>query len=351
MTPIMVSGAEAVQWGTRALMQRNKAAVAMGLGVCDPGRVFGTTAGLLEEFGPERVFDGPTSELAMTGMGVGMALSGMPVVHSHQRMDFALLAMDQLVNSAAKWAFMFGEQFKVPYLARFIVGRGWGQGPTHSQNLESWLAHIPGIRVLTPSTCQDLYSAIRVLETSDQPIALIEPRWLHYQSGEVDEGANHEALMLPELQRDPSSDAQVTIVAWGLAYFDVQSARKLLLELGITIEILKLNELDETGFLDKCLESTGRTGRLLIAQNNWGPASFGSYIGAKVSESISLAPKGLKVCGFPFQPQSSSPLQMRNFHVSPERIANTALQMLGKEPIFNELVELDQPNNLDFGPF
>ena len=97
------------------------------------------------------MFDTPVSENAMTGVAVGMSLNGLVPIVSHQRMDFFLLAMDQLVNSASKWNFMFGNKNRINLTIRLIVGKGWGHGPTHSQNLQSWFAHIPGLKVITPS--------------------------------------------------------------------------------------------------------------------------------------------------------------------------------------------------------
>ena len=127
----------------------------MGLGVPDPRGIFGTTVGLAERFGADRVLDMPTSENAMTGIAIGSALVGNRPILTHQRMDFALLSMDQIVNNAAKWRYMFGGQLNVPMVIRLIVGRGWGQGPQHSQSLQSWFAHIPGLKVVMPATPYD----------------------------------------------------------------------------------------------------------------------------------------------------------------------------------------------------
>ena len=133
-------------------MAQDETVICYGLGVDDPKSVFGTTAGLQERFGDTRVFDTPTSENAMTGIGIGMSLNGKIPIMVHQRLDFFLLAMDQLVNSAAKWHYMFGGQKSVPITIRLIVGKGWGQGPTHSQNLQSIFSHFPGLKVVIPTT-------------------------------------------------------------------------------------------------------------------------------------------------------------------------------------------------------
>ena len=131
-----ISYSEAVNEAIHEAMMVDDSVICYGLGVTDPKAIFGTTLGLANRFGSDRVFDTPTSENAMTGIGVGAAIAGSKVLMTHQRLDFFLLAMDQLVNSAAKWHYMFGSQASVPITIRLIVGRGWGQGPTHSQNLQ-----------------------------------------------------------------------------------------------------------------------------------------------------------------------------------------------------------------------
>ena len=137
--------AQAINLALHEAMFLDPAVICYGLGVTDPKAVFGTTSGLEQRFGRSRVFDMPTSENAMTGVAIGAALNGIKPVVTHQRLDFFLLALDQLVNGAAKWYYMFGNQVSVPMTIRLILGRGWGQGPTHSQNLQAWFAHIPGL--------------------------------------------------------------------------------------------------------------------------------------------------------------------------------------------------------------
>ena len=136
-------------------MEKDKKMICFGLGTTDPKGVFGTTLGLEKKFGPKRVFDMPTSENAMTGVSIGAALNGVRSVVTHQRLDFFLLAMDQLINGASKYYYMYGSQLSVPITIRLIIGRGWGQGPTHSQNLQSWFSHIPGLKVVMLSSPED----------------------------------------------------------------------------------------------------------------------------------------------------------------------------------------------------
>ncbi len=157
----------------------------MGLGVPDPKGIFGTTVGLQEKYGPNRVMDMPCSENAMTGVAIGSALVGMRPIMTHQRVDFFLLALDQLVNNACKWHFMFGGQLNVPLVIRLIIGRGWGQGPQHSQTLTSFFAHLPGLKVVAPSSPYDAKGLLISAVEDNNPVVYLEHRWLHNIYGEV----------------------------------------------------------------------------------------------------------------------------------------------------------------------
>src|SRR5262245_66266691 len=131
-------------------MAKDPSVYVIGLGVPDPKGIFGTTQGLLEKYGKDRVLGMPTSENGMTGIALGSAVVGMRPVMTHQRVDFAVLALEQIVNQAAKWHYMFAGASKCPMVIRLIVGRGWGQGPQHSQSLQAWFAHGPGLKVVLP---------------------------------------------------------------------------------------------------------------------------------------------------------------------------------------------------------
>ena len=170
--------ASAINQAMHIAMAKNNKLLCYGLGTDDPKNIFGTTQNLQEKFGKERVFDMPTSENAMTGVAVGLALGGYPSVMSHQRLDFFLLAMDQLVNSAAKWHYMFGRQNSIPIVIRLIMGRGWGQGPTHSQNLQSWFAHIPGLKVVSPTFAYDAKGLLLSSIRDQNPVVFLGHRWL-----------------------------------------------------------------------------------------------------------------------------------------------------------------------------
>jgi len=143
---------EALSEALMHAMEENPKVFVMGEGVDDPKAIFGTTRAALDTFGPSRVFDTPLAESAMTGIGIGAAVEGSPCVMVHQRNEFLLLAMDQIINHAAKWRYMCGGKFTVPITIRCLIGRGWGQAAQHSQSFHSMYAHIPGLKVILPST-------------------------------------------------------------------------------------------------------------------------------------------------------------------------------------------------------
>ncbi|HET7597633.1 MAG TPA: alpha-ketoacid dehydrogenase subunit beta, partial [Burkholderiales bacterium] len=143
---------DAIREATEQEMARDERVVLFGLDVDDPKAILGTTRGLAERYGPDRVFGTPLSEDAMCGAAVGMALAGLRPIHVHIRMDFLMLAMNQLVNMAAKTHYMFGGQESCALVVRSIIGKSWGQGAQHSQGLHSFFMHVPGLRVVAPST-------------------------------------------------------------------------------------------------------------------------------------------------------------------------------------------------------
>ena len=179
---------EAINAALKISMKKDSKLLCYGLGVTDPKAIFGTCKDLERIFGKKRVFDVPCSENALTGISIGSALGGVRSVVTHQRLDFFLLAMDQLVNGAAKWHYMYGSKLNVPITIRLIIGRGWGQGPTHSQNLQAWFAHIPGLKVVMPSTPSDAKGLLISSILDPDPVIFLEHRWLHNLEGHVPEG-------------------------------------------------------------------------------------------------------------------------------------------------------------------
>ena len=215
-----LSYGEALKEATAQEMRRDPSVIVLGMGVDDFQGIYGTTKDLAAEFGRQRVFDTPLSEDGMTGVAIGAALGGLRPIHVHIRMDFLLLAMNQIVNVAAKARYMYGGAVSVPIVIRAIIGRSWGQGAQHSQGLHSFFMHVPGLRVVAPTTPHDakgcLISAIRDAD----PVIFVEHRMLHALHGAVPE-ESYEAPIGKARVLAPGRD--VTLV--GISYMAVECLR------------------------------------------------------------------------------------------------------------------------------
>ncbi len=349
---------EAILEATDQKMEQDKNVYVMGLGVPDPKGIFGTTSGLGAKYGPDRVMDMPTSENAMTGIAVGSAILGMRPIMTHQRVDFFLLALDQLINNAAKWHYMFGDQMSVPLVIRLIIGRGWGQGPQHSQSLHSFFAHIPGLKVVMPSNPYDAKGLLVSAIEDNNPVIYLEHRWLHGIFGEVPK----------EIYRIPIGEAKivqpgtdVTIVASSHMVLEAFRALKWLKEDGISAELIDLRSIKP---LDKktILDSVRKTGRLVVADPDWKMAGFSAEILAMVAEEAHSFLKSPPVrIAYPDRLTPTSWALSNHFYPTAKHIAVEILKMFQKPTRAQELlkeimnmtlqVPLDVPDKEFTGPF
>jgi len=278
----VISYADAIREAIEQEMARDSSVVIFGEGAPDPKITYGTTAGLLERFGPDRVFDTPVAEEGMTGAAVGMALAGLRPIHFHQRMDFLLLAMNQLVNIAAKSRYMYGGSVSVPMVVQCVIGRSWGQGAQHSQALHSLFMHIPGLRVVAPATPYDAKGCLIQSIRDDDPVIFIEHRMLHHLKGTVPAESFTVAFGKARILA-PGDD--VTLV--GVSHMTVEClrARDELSRAGVSVEVIdpvSLSPLDA----ETITASVGRTKRLLVVDNAWTMCGASAEIVAQVSERL-----------------------------------------------------------------
>ena len=189
-----ITYAEAVREALDFCLSQDKNVFVVGEGVPDPKKIFNTTAGLLEKYGPQRIMDMPLSENALTGVCIGSGLIGMRPVMVHQRTDFAYLALDQIINNAAKWHYMFNGQGQVPIVIRMMIGRGWGQGPQHSSSPQALFSHIPGLKVVMPARPHDAKGMLIQAIEDNGPVIFLEHRWLHHMKEPVPEEPFREPL-------------------------------------------------------------------------------------------------------------------------------------------------------------
>lgn len=338
-------------------LENNSKFLVAGLGVNDPKGVFGTTLGLSGRYGESRVIETPTSENAITGIGVGLAISGFSPLLIHQRMDFFLLALDQLVNSAAKWHYMFGEQSSVPITIRLITGRGWGQGPTHSQNLHAWFAHIPGLKVVMPALASDVGDLLQAAIDDPNPVVFIEDRWLHGQRIELSTNAKLDRKKIAIGQAEVLiAGTAVTVVAAGYMVIESLKAVNFLNSRGLSIELIDLKSvkpLDE----NLILRSVRKTGRLVSVDSGHVSGSFGNQIIQIVATTISnplLSPPIL--LGLPDVPTPTSHGPMHEYQVTSFKIGLAILNSLGLKE-YEDMREclrdkfVDAPDENFLGPF
>lgn len=348
-----ITFAKAINQALHVAMEQDSKVICYGLGIDDPKRVFGTSAGLLERFGPDRVFDMPIAENAMTGIGVGAALYGLRPVLTHQRLDFALLSMDQIVNNAAKWHFMFGGRRGVPLTIRMILGRGWGQGPTHSQNLQAWFAHIPGLKVVMPSTSEDAKGLLLSSIFDDNPVIFLEHRWLHNLQGEVPEGDVRVPLGKARTLR---AGNDVTVVAMSYMTLEALHAADYLAEHGVGVDLVDLRTIRPLDW-DAIEASVKRTGRLLALDTGFCSGSVAGEVLARAAEAwwphFKAAPRRL---ASPDVPEATSPSLTAGYHVRAEHVVDAVAGMLGlaidSRPLAAQRTHPhDVPGNWFSGPF
>ena len=297
-----LSYVDAIREATDQEMARDSSVVVFGLDVDDPKAIQGTTRGLQEKYGPERVFGTPLSEDGMTGIAIGMALAGLRPIHIHIRMDFVLLAMNQLINVAAKARYMYGGQVHVPVVVRAMIGKSWGQGAQHSQALYSFFMHVPGVKVVAPTTPYDAKGCLIHAIRDNDPVLYIEHRILHFQSGLVPEASY---AVSPGKARIVTAGRDVTLV--GISYMQVECirAQRYLQSIGISAEVIDpiwLSPLD----IDTVVQSARKTGRLCVVDNGWTTCGAGSEIAALVAERLQ-GTRDIRLCRMGFAPTTCPP--------------------------------------------
>ncbi|MEU0769541.1 alpha-ketoacid dehydrogenase subunit beta [Streptomyces albogriseolus] len=317
---------QAIAEATVQCMEADPAVVVVGQNVDDAKGSYGTTRAAYERFGAARVVDTPNSENAVAGICIGAADQGLRPLVVHTRADFMFLAMDALINLGSKWRYMYGDQGGVPVVMRGVVGRGWGQGATHSQSLHSVFGHFPGLYVAAPASPADakglLISALR----ADTPVVLMENRSLYATEGEVPE----EPYTVPFGKgRVARPGADVTVVAASLMVHEALRAAELLAGQGVDVEVVDVRSvrpLDE----DVICSSAARTGRVVIADTSWARYGFSAEVAAVIAEHV---PHALRVpvrrvtppdCPAPV----SWPLE-EAFHPGAQKIADACLELVG----------------------
>ncbi len=271
----------AINEAIRQSMASNPGVVLLGQGVKSPWYVGNTAQGLLEEFGPLRVMDTPVSENAVTGAAVGAAIAGARSIVVHPRIDFMLYALDPIINQAANWHYMSGGSVSVPVVIWGIVNRGGEQAAQHSQTLHSLFAHIPGLKVVAPSTPADAKGLMIAAIRDDNPVVYIDDRCLYGIEEHVPEEAYETEIGKATVRR---SGQNVTIAAFSYLVPKALEAAEYLASKSIECEVIDLRTLKPFD-ADLVFESVRKTGRAVVCDTGWRTGGFGAEVAAQVAES------------------------------------------------------------------
>ncbi|NER39830.1 MAG: hypothetical protein F6J93_38845 [Oscillatoria sp. SIO1A7] len=320
-----LSYVEAIREAADQEMERDPSTIVFGLDVDDPKAIQGTTKGLLEKYGPERVFGTPLSEDAMTGAAIGMALAGLRPTHIHIRMDFLMLAMNQMVNVAAKSHYMYGGRVHVPMVVRSMIGKSWGQGAQHSQGLYSFFAHVPGLKVVAPTTPYDAKGCLLAAIRDNNPVMYVEQRILHFQKGLVPES---DYTVEPGKARITASGDDITLVGISFMQLECQRAQRYLEDVGIQAEVIDpiwLSPLD----IDTIAKSVEKTGRLCVVDNSWITCGISAEIVAAVAEKLQgVREFAVQRMGFAPVTCPPTPALENLFYPNARTIASTAYDLV-----------------------
>ena len=320
---------ESINEAISVAMKLDKKMVCYGLGATDPKGIFGTTLGLKKKFGSDRVFDVPASENALTGVSIGLALNNIRSIVTHQRLDFFILALDQLFNAAAKWHYMFGSKKSVSITIRLIIGRGWGQGPTHSQNYISWFRNVPNIKIFCPTFPSDIYQLLKKLPGVDGPVIIAEHRWLHSQKESFKNIKKKEDIFKSKIL---SKGTNLTVVSYSYSSIEIMKLYKTLKQNNISIDHIDLKTIKPLD-IKTIIKSVKKTGKLLILDNMSFPyCSVGKDIISMISEkNIKLFKTTPCLLTLPDMPSPTSHFLTKNYYISEKKILNKIEVMVGKK--------------------
>ena len=296
---------EAIREALREEMRRDDRVFILGEDVAVPGGIFKVTQGLLAEFGPERIFDTPLSESAIVGAAVGASLMGMRPVAEVMFADFTTIAMDAIVNHAAKIHYMSGGEVSAPLVVRMAYGAGPKWGSHHTQSVESWLANVPGLTIVMPSTPYDAKGLLKAAIRTPNPVVFLEHKLLYNKKGEVPEGEYIVPIGKADIKRPGDG---VTIVASGMMVDRALGAARTLAQEGVSAEVIDLRSvqpLDE----ETILASVEKTGRIVIVHEAPVRGGFGGEIAAVVaSKALGFLDAPIQRVGGPWTPVPFGPI-------------------------------------------
>jgi acetoin:2,6-dichlorophenolindophenol oxidoreductase subunit beta len=322
----IISAANAIREALVESLARDDRTFLFAQGVADPSSMWGTMSGIRNQFGESRAIEMPVAENGAVGIAIGAAINGQRPIVSFHRVEFALLAFEQIVNNAAKLHYVSNGRHKVPLVIRMAIGRGWGQGPTHSQSLEPVFSHFPGLKVVVPAFAADAKGMLIAAIEDDNPVIFLEHRFVHSATGHVPDGYFRNALDGPRVVR---SGNDVTVVATSYATLEAVRAADALLETGCSVEVIDLRVLRPLN-VAAVLESVSKTGRLVTVDTGFVHYGVGAEIvAAVVSQNFSALQSAPVRLGLPDHPTPSSRGLIGGYYPDAQRIASAAGNIAG----------------------
>jgi pyruvate dehydrogenase E1 component beta subunit len=327
MTARMLTYAEAIREAHAQLLASDPRVFVLGQGLWSPWYAGGSLEDLDRGFGRDRLLDSPVSENAVTGMGVGAALAGMRPIVFHPRMDFMLLATDPIVNQAANWSYLFGGRISVPLVVRAVINRGGEQGAQHSQALHAWFMHVPGLKVVMPSTPADAKGLLAAAVADPNPVLYIDDRWLYADTGLVPE----------ELYETPIGQAAVAragtdVSLIGVSYMAAkarEAAAELTLQ-GVSAEVIDLRSLKPWD-QETVLQSVRKTGRAVVCDPGWRTAGASAEIAATIAAGAFVELRApVERVTLPDAPAPTARTEEQAYYPGARDIVNAALRTLGE---------------------
>ena len=288
-----INFSDSIKQAMEQAMHLDKNVIIYGLGVGNSSNIYGSTKGLKEKFGINRVFDTPAAESALTAMGSGMSLAGLRPLLIHQRFDFMIYSLDQIVNWIALWSYKSAGKSQMPITIRTIVGKGWGQGPQHSKSLHSWFSHLPGLSVVYPSSPYEAKGLMLSSIFANFPTIFFESRSLHSM---IEEVPSEPYFLDPTKAFVRQTGKDLTIVSFGPSVKNALEVADILKKHKKTsievIDLRSINPIDEKSVID----SVKKTKNLCLIEHGWPNGSISSEIISKVTEKIKLSNKPMKFC-------------------------------------------------------
>jgi len=282
MTNKNLSYSEAMYEGFNQILEKDSDVFIIGQGLWSPWYVGSTMTDLEKKFGKDRILDSPISENATTGIAIGAAIAGKKAIVVHPRMDFMLLAMDPLVNQASNWSYLFNSEVPVPLVVRSIINRGGEQGAQHSQALQSFFMHVPGIKVVMPATAADAKGLLYGAVLDNNPVIFIDDRWCYEAEGPVPEDLNAIPIGQAEVIKEGTD---ISIIAYSYMVHEAMKTAENLGKKGISVEVINLRTIkpwDQKTVVD----SIKKTGRAIVTDTGWVEGGVAAEISAKINGEV-----------------------------------------------------------------